>query len=138
MNDTKKSLEFQEFLESIGGLENGYFTDRPPITSRYFFNVDDGWLPIVKKCIEDCIAAGWDRQICQVKEKFGGLRFYINSASNEVHDIITESQRESYAVCETCGEPGSLRKDIGWWKTLCDEHHGQKLNKIKNGKDEQS
>lgn len=131
MKDTEKSKEFEKFLESIGGLENGFYSDRPPIKDRGFFCVDDGWLPLLLRTIEQCIAAGWDRQVCQVKEKFGGLRFYINSASDEVYDIISQAERESYGLCERCGEPGELRNDIGWYMTLCEHHYIEQKEVIK-------
>jgi hypothetical protein len=120
MENTKATDEFNEFLESIGGLENGYFTDRPPIKDRYFFSIGDGWLPLVRELIEKAIAAGWDKQICQVKEKFGGLRFYINSAPQEVWDIIEEYEKKSNEICEHCGNEGKPRGG-GWIQTLCDE-----------------
>ena len=121
MNDE----DFEKFLEEIGGVENGYFTDRPPITERGAFGVDNGWLGIIKEMLEDTIKMGWDKQTVQIKEKFGGLRFYINSASEEVHNRISEAEKLSYKVCEQCGEEGELRQDIGWWRTLCDTHYNE-------------
>ena len=118
---TEATIKFENYLESIGGLENGFFIDRPPITSRYFFSVSDGWLPMIQELIEKCIDAGWDKQICQVKEKFGGLRFYINSANDDVWNIIGEYENKSYEICEECGEKGELREG-GWLRTLCDKH----------------
>ena len=35
---------FEAFLKSVGGLENGYYTGRDPITARGYFAVDNGWL----------------------------------------------------------------------------------------------
>ena len=52
MERTKNTIELEQYLESIGGLENGYFVNRPPITNRYFFSVRDGWLPLIKDLIE--------------------------------------------------------------------------------------
>lgn len=121
--------QMNEFLESIGGLENGYFTDRPPIKDCWMFECSNGWFPLIKELIEDLIALGWDRKTCQVKEKFGGLRFYINSGSNEIHDRISKAERDSYEICEKCGEKGELRTDIGWYFTLCDKHYSEKKNK---------
>ena len=123
--------EMDKFLESIGGLENGYFTDRPPITSSWCFECGKGWYPLIKELIEDLIAMGWDKKICQVKEKFGGLRFYINSGSDEIHDRISKAENDSYEICEITGKPGKLRQDLGWWKTLCDEEY-QKILKKRN------
>jgi hypothetical protein len=124
--------DFTKFLEKIGGVENGFYTDRPPIKERGAFGVSNGWLGLIKEMMEDIISMGWNKETCQVKEKFGGLRFYINSASNEVHDRITQAEKLSYDVCETCGELGELRTDIGWYLTLCDTHYTEeKENKQK-------
>lgn len=124
--------EMNKFLESIGGLENGHFTDRPPITDSSYFDVGDGWLPLLKELIEDLIELGWDKETTQVKEKFGGLRFYINSGSKEIHDRILKAEKDSYHICEKCGQEGQLRGDIGWYLTLCDEHYNEKKLK-RNG-----
>lgn len=116
-------IQFERYLESIGGLKNGYYTDRPPIKDRYFFSVGDGWIPHIQELIEKCIELGWDKEICQVKEKFGGLRFYTNIASEDVFDLISEYESKSYHMCEECGKKGELRKDKGWWRTLCNDHN---------------
>ena len=83
--------------------------------------VGPGWKDILVRLINDLEQLGWNGQLCQVKEKFGGLRFYINAASDAVWKRIAQAEEESYETCETCGQPGKLRR-IGWWKTLCDEH----------------
>jgi len=56
----------------------------------------------------------------QVKEKFGGLRFYMTSATNEMWDIISEAEAKSYSICEACGQPGE-EYGSGWINTLCPE-----------------
>lgn len=118
--------EMNQFLQSIGGLENGFYPDRELITDCNFFTINNGWFPLVKELIEDLIALGWDKQLCQVKEKFGGLRFYINDGSDEIYDRISKAESDSYNICEMCGEKGELRKDLGWFFTLCDKHHQEK------------
>jgi len=122
--------EFEAYLLEIGGLENGHFTDRPPITSRYFCSCGDGWLQLLHDCIQELLEAGWDKHILQIKEKFGGLRFYIGSGTQEIHDIISKYEDLSYETCETCGETAEVRRDIGWYRTLCDKHY----NEIKESK----
>ena len=121
--------EMTDFLESIGGLENGYFPDRGPIKSCSTLEIGNGWFGLVKELIEKCIELGWNKQTCQIKEKFGGLRFYINSASDEVFEAINEAEDKSYKVCEVTGRPGELRRDIGWYRTLSDEIYEQEKNK---------
>tara|TARA_R110000868_G_scaffold123702_2_gene327312 strand:+ start:859 stop:1260 length:402 start_codon:yes stop_codon:yes gene_type:complete len=121
--------EMTDFLESIGGLENGYYPDRGPIKSCSVLEIGNGWFGLVKELIEKCIELGWNKQTCQIKEKFGGLRFYINSASDEVFEAINEAEEKSYKVCEVTGDPGELRRDIGWYRTLSDEIYEQEKNK---------
>lgn len=113
--------EFEMCLKLMGGLENGVLRDKPRITSRHYFTVGDGWLHLIINLIEELIAAGWDREVVQVKEKFGGLRFYTNSAPEGGYDIINKYEALSQETCEICGEKGKLR-DTGWMRTLCDEH----------------
>jgi hypothetical protein len=122
--------EMNEFLESIGGLENGFYPDKDPIKDSGFFECGDGWYPLIKDLITDLIELGWDKQTCQVKEKFGGLRFYINGASEEIYKRIQTAEDLSYETCETCGEKGELRS-VGWYKTLCNKHHEERKSNIK-------
>ena len=112
-----------DFLESIGGLQNGFYLDREPIKNAEFFCVGPGWYPLIKELIEDLIELGWNKQICQVKEKFGGLRFYINEGSDEIHKRIRKAENSSYETCEVTGNPGLLRGDLGWWRTLSEEEY---------------
>ena len=125
-NNYMSNEEFDAFLESIGGLENGFFPDRPKIMSHGICGCGNGWYGIIKRLIEDLIELGWDKQICQIKEKFGGLRFYINSGSEDIHKRIKLAADASYITCEKCGELGETRGG-GWIQTLCDEHAGERL-----------
>ena len=121
MESLKEKLD--AYLESICGLENGWRPHRPPIKDAHYFECNEGWYPLIQQLIEDIIKLGWNRQVTQVKEKFGGLRFYINEGSPEVHARITEAEIKSYTICEMCGSPGETRRDTGWYRTLCEAHH---------------
>jgi len=57
----------------------------------------------------------------QVKEKFGGLRFYVQAATDKHYQYITFAESMSYRTCEQCGSPGKTYTD-GWHTTLCDIH----------------
>jgi len=83
--------------------------------------VGEGWRPMVLKLYDDLVELGWNRQLYQVKEKWGGLRFYIGAATGAAHDRIEQAEEESYKTCEECGAPGRVRS-TGWVKTLCDAH----------------
>lgn len=113
--------EFEEFLVSIGGLKNGFYPDRPNIVTN-ICECADGWLSLIKELIEKAIELGWNKEICQIKEKFGGLRFYINGATDEVYNLISEYENKSFNVCEICGKEGKLYKSGYWLSTRCEEH----------------
>jgi len=66
----------------------------------------------------------------QVKEKFGGLRFYVQAATDKHYQYITFAESMSYRTCEECGAPGKTYTD-GWHMTLCDIHAEM------NGKEEE-
>ena len=57
----------------------------------------------------------------QIKEKFGGLRFYVQAATDKHYNYISFAESMSYRTCEECGAPGKTYTD-GWHKTLCDIH----------------
>jgi len=57
----------------------------------------------------------------QVKEKFGGLRFYVEGGTSEIHNFIAMAESMSYRTCEECGSPGSVYRN-GWHKTMCEVH----------------
>jgi hypothetical protein len=59
--------------------------------------------------------------VVQVKEKFGTLRFYVNSATGEQYNYISFAESMSGVTCETCGSPGK-RLGRGWVYTACEEH----------------
>ena len=60
----------------------------------------------------------------QVKEKFGGLRFYVNCRKEEaIRQRTGIAAQESFRTCEICGQPGTLREARRCIKTLCDEHN---------------
>jgi hypothetical protein len=121
--------ELTEYLISIDGLINGFNGEK--ITDSDFFVVGSGWNLLIKNLIQDLIRLGWDKEVIQVKEKFGGLRFYINEGTSEIHQRIAKAEIESMKICEVTGKPGKLRTDIGWYRTLCDEEYYEclKVNK---------
>jgi hypothetical protein len=103
------------------------------------FSHDDGWYDIV-----DSLCASIQNHInnkryqfremsqedfdeehqvvaAQVKEKFGGLRFYIDGGDDWVYGAISMAESMSYRTCEVCGAPGKTR-GTGWIRTTCDEH----------------
>lgn len=96
------------------------------------FEHGDGWFNIIwelSEALEDALSTDGPSQhtdaeepfnVEQVKEKFGGLRFYTNWETKKIRDLIMKAEKKSYKTCERCGEPGKQR-DGGWIVTLCDK-----------------
>jgi len=61
----------------------------------------------------------------QIKEKFGGLRFYFIGGDDVTRGAIELAESMSFRICEQCGKPGRPRND-GWVQTLCDEHAAER------------
>jgi hypothetical protein len=57
----------------------------------------------------------------QVKEKYGGLRFYMTSATDEMQEAIDEAESQCSGLCEECGKAGEACVDGGWYRTLCED-----------------
>jgi hypothetical protein len=56
----------------------------------------------------------------QVKEKFGGLRFYVSRGDDIIDAFISFAETMSMKICETCGQPGQQKNVSGWIHTACD------------------
>ena len=83
--------------------------------------VGSGWIPILERLAADLVALGWDRYLDQVKEKFGGLRFYVGASTEAMQQRIAEAEAESLRTCEDCGAPGRRRtNDSGYVRTTCE------------------
>lgn len=69
----------------------------------------------------------------QIKEKFGGARFYVHGISSEkdvvleeeLRALISDAERISFCICEQCGDSGELRSANGWKMTLCEKHYDE-------------
>lgn len=80
----------------------------------------EGWDGMVMPLIDLCNL--YDIQVLQVKEKFGGLRFYaMGERLKEVMPLIQAAEARSYQVCEYCGQDGQglVTTEGRWLKTLC-------------------
>ena len=92
--------------------------------------VGPGWGKIIESLVPDLFDLGWDGVVLQVKEKFGGLRFYIGCGTDAIFDRINQSENESYVTCEDCGAPGKTKTRPGgyWLATLCETCRNKENN----------
>lgn len=69
----------------------------------------------------------------QVKEKFGSLRFYLTSGTDNMFKYTDMAEELSQTTCETCGKPGKLITK-GWFYTACEEHTKEQDKEINGEK----
>ena len=92
------------------------------LDGRYSNNIPIGWLELLEELFVKLIEAGWDRKVAQIKEKFGGLRFYFDSDRKELHDIVDSFEVKSTKICYYCGKPAKVESEFGWISYRCEEH----------------
>ena len=116
MNDVQELLNQKEMVLPI----------------QFGFECGDGWYMLLKELME-CIE--WrcnpenrfprtERipfQINQIKEKFGGLRFYCSGGDDVIHGMINLAESMSYQICENCGSTKNVTQTKGWITTLCED-----------------
>lgn len=66
----------------------------------------------------------------QIKEKFGGLRFYTNYNDDIVEGMIHYAEYLADHTCEECGSKEKVFQTKGWIKTICKKCY-KKLGKKK-------
>lgn len=69
-------------------------------------------------------------RIRQIKEKFGTLRFYIDTDDKKIQAWADFAEALSARTCEECGAPGEVRHSSGWVHTMCDIHEAEYLKKL--------
>jgi len=57
--------------------------------------------------------------VAQIKEKFGGLRFYLTDDTPYIQGAISFASLMSEATCEDCGAPGIKKSVSSWIKCRC-------------------
>lgn len=60
----------------------------------------------------------------QIKEKFGGLRFYYSGGDDTIHGMVQVAEAWASRTCEECGAPAT-KQTSGWIKTVCDKHYDE-------------
>ena len=94
-----------------------------------------GWEKLYLPLLQLCDLLGIE--VLQVKEKFGGMRFYVGGVKTElsdmVHAFIDSMEHLSYSTCEECGIENNQYRDNNythkvkvttegsWLLTLCEK-----------------
>ena len=104
------------------------------------FAVEEGWWQIIESlCANIQSHIDWANRkdqvvaqvtVDQIKEKFGGLRFYYSGGDDTIHGMVRMAEAWADVSCEVCGSRGT-RRNGGWVRTLCDAHEAERQERLK-------
>ena len=129
-------------IEEYDAFEQRMKEKYPKMFSQPYggFAVGSGWWPIIESlCSNIQHYINWKNResevvpqvvVGQIKEKFGGLRFYYDGGDDRIHGMVSMAESWADRSCEECGNPGKSRRG-SWIKTLCDEHEEQRQAQYK-------
>lgn len=130
-------------LEKYDAFEKQMIMRFPKMFAQPYggFCVGEGWWPILESlCANIQNHIDWKNKnsvevsqvtVAQIKEKFGGLRFYYDGGDDRVYGMVRMAESWAAKTCETCGAPGKSREG-GWIKTLCDHHEEERQQRKKD------
>lgn len=94
-------------------------------TLDYGIACGEGWFPLLDTLsaliVERASARSLNVKTLQVKEKFGGLRFYLRGHDPYIGGLVDAAEELSLRHCERCGLPGRAYLG-GWHRILCRTH----------------
>jgi hypothetical protein len=101
------------------------------------FAIGEGWWPIIESLCANIQSHTdwWNKNrdtrpvveqvvVAQIKEKFGGLRFYYDGGDDQISGMVRMAEAWASHACEECGAPGTAGGK-GWIKTLCPTHRAE-------------
>ena len=128
--------EYDESRDSFHVPEDaGEYTDglvaimmRIPDGWGRWISCDRGWYRIIIDVDQQLAKLDPNYAVHQVKEKFGGLRYYFAATSavdeetwEKMQQIVRKAEKLADKTCEICGSTEKVAlRDHGWWKTMCD------------------
>jgi hypothetical protein len=134
MSEDQEFIDYEKFAQR---MEKSY----PKMYAGKYggFAVGKGWWPIIERLssnIQQHIE--WKNRetevvpqvvVEQIKEKFGGLRFYYQGGDDNVAGMVRMAEAWADIACEDCGGIGK-RRGGGWVRTLCDVHEAERQARI--------
>ena len=135
-------MTFEEYIQKhqIGpSMNQRYYYERAelPIPEGLLYDwsydgkVGDGWVSILEALTIQLKKLGWGGQVNQIKEKFGGLRFYADLSTLPMSNqdiafaLINQAENLSLKRCEDCGSEDHVStrplEGKSWIRTLCQQ-----------------
>ena len=118
----KKELD-EKLCKKYPTVFKNRFGDMRQTCMCWGFSCGDGWYDIIERVAAYLEPLGIVAS--QVKEKFGSLRFYIESCPEDkwdgVYKVIDKAEEDSAVTCELCGKPGKINEEGTWLSCRCPE-----------------
>lgn len=116
----KKELE-KTLIEKYPKIFRDMYGDETQTCLTWGCECGDGWFGLIDELCDRIVQLDPpdDFYVLQVKEKFGGLRFYTIGATLDIDDLIDEAEHRSYKICESCGSMVDVVLTSGWMTTIC-------------------
>ncbi len=122
MNDENTERLFKHFPRLFRGKDLPLTQNLMP----FGFECGDGWYDLVYSLAADiskyAAKANLDPIAVQVKEKLGGLRFYVHRADDHIFKLVANAESRSFRICDRCGARGKRVTIRGWIATRCAAH----------------
>ena len=96
------------------------------------YPVGPGWWPLLnileQEIKQDCLLHNAETpSVTQIKEKFGGLRYYYYGGTKDTGVMVAFAEALSNHICEECGTMKDVsQNDKGWIRTLCKKCRGKR------------
>lgn len=133
-------IEVNEEFDPIDKLIQEFPAVFQNMDTEVFYSIPSGWYNILYNLCEELTPILNEERskitedpeqplfyVHQIKEKFGGLRFYfmMNTENTELHEniqkLIDIAEDKSYDTCQITGKVGKLCKKGRYYMTLSEE-----------------
>ena len=122
----------KELIEEYDELFELYNTDDNSIIARYGIECMSGWYSIINRlCFQIRHYVKQNEiespKIAQIKQKFGGMRFYICGGNDDyIRGMIRMAESMSFNICEKCGNYKEAGEDCSSYCEKCREENKNK------------
>ena len=121
-NETPMIDPSEPIMDNVQKLYN---QEKIVLPMQFGFECGDGWYWLIDQLMDTIYSYCRDNNkevphVIQIKEKFGGLRFYINGGNELIDGMIWLAEHMSYSICERCGTTNSVGQTEGWVYTICE------------------
>ena len=114
-----------EEFPSIFKNRNGKITET---CMAWGFDCGDGWYPLLRALCLNIQHTKQEVTADQVKEKYGGLRFYYSGGDRYIDGLVSMAETMSEYTCESCGDTSTAKiRGTHWLCCSCDKCWEEKI-----------